>query len=63
MPKSARHLAVSEAVAIMQVALGDPPAPPPGCVRLLLGCWQIVSDGWYEKEDAMFKKHCGLFML
>jgi hypothetical protein len=63
MPRNARCLTVPEAVLIMQAALGDPPTPPPGCVRLLLGCWQVLSDEWYEVADAMFETHHDLFQL
>jgi hypothetical protein len=63
MSRTAQTLTANEAAEIMHVALGEPPAPSPGCVRLLLGCWQVLSDEWDPEPDAMLKQHRDLFAL
>jgi hypothetical protein len=49
MERTTASLSVHEIATIMSAALGAPPAPPLGCLRLLLGCWQAFTDGRYPQ--------------
>jgi hypothetical protein len=40
-------LSIHHVAAIFDAALGDPPAPPPGCAALLLSCVQKMKYDWY----------------
>jgi hypothetical protein len=55
---NAARLSVNDVATIMSIALGTPPASPPGCLQLLTGCWTILLD---KRYPGMFVDHADFF--
>jgi hypothetical protein len=62
MERTTASLSVHEVAAIMATALGPNPeqATPPGCIRLLLGCWEAFTEG---QDLEILTEHADLFSL
>jgi hypothetical protein len=52
------RLSVNDVATILSIALGTPPASPPGCLQLLTGCCNILLDRRYP---FMFADHANLY--
>jgi hypothetical protein len=56
--RTIQSLSIPQVVEILDAAFGEPPAIPPGCVRLMFGCMECIVRAW---DQVFMIEHRSLF--